>query len=91
MFFLFFNCTADYGEISPPAVLIFTSTQMVDCVDIQIVDDNLVEGAINEFFSVSLGTNDFQVVLDTNLDSANVFIQDNDSMFHTIGICTLVL
>ena len=81
--------SADYGELNPPQTLTFTSTQMVDCVNIQITDDNLVEGIVDEFFTVSLGSNDFQVVVDNNLDAANVFIADNDGMFHVYIIASI--
>lgn len=75
--------TADFGELSPPQTLTFNSAQMVDCVNIQITDDNLVEGIVDEFFTVNLGSNDFQVVVDNTLDAANVFIEDNDGTFNT--------
>ena len=81
---------ADYGELDPPQTLTFTSAQMVDCVNIQIIDDNLVEGGVDEFFTVNLGSNDFQVVVDTNLDAATVFIEDNDGMFYTYIPYTLL-
>jgi hypothetical protein len=68
----------DYVELNPPQSLSFTSTQQVDCVNIQIIDDNLVEGAVDESFSVILGSNDFQVSVDNNGNVGTVFIEDND-------------
>ena len=66
----------DFGDLNPPAVLVFTSVQVVSCADISIVDDNLIEPT--EFFSVTLGSNEVQVITDSNLDTAQVFIADND-------------
>ena len=74
--------TADYGELDPPQILTFTNAEIVDCVNIQIIDDNVVEGVVDEFFTVILGSHDFQVVVDTNADVASVFIEDNDGMFY---------
>ena len=51
----------------------------LDCVDINIIDDNLVEGV--ESFSVSLtapNNANGQIILQTS--SASVFIADNDGM-----------
>ena len=57
----------------------------MDCVDIQIVDDNLVEGDIDEFFTVTLNTNDPQVIIGSQ-NSATVFIDDNDGKSFTIHV-----
>ena len=75
----YFNVTlADYRELSPPTILTFSSTQLVQCVDIPIVDDNIAEQT--EVFFVVLSTNDTQVVISnsTNMDIAKIIIADND-------------
>ena len=82
---------ADYGELNPSAVLTFTDSVSVACTNIQIVDDPLVEPT--ESFTVSLGTNEIQVIVDNtnNMDTAQVFIADNDgkldpSIHHTCNV-----
>ena len=67
---------ADFEELNPPAVLVFASDRLVSCADISIVADTLIE--LTEFFIVNLGSNDTQVIIDTNQDSAQVFIADDD-------------
>ena len=52
----------------------------MDCVDIQIVNDILIEST--EFFNVELTSNDFQVII--NIGSALVLIADNDGKIQTL-------
>ena len=52
----------------------------MDCVDIQIVDDILIEST--EVFNVELTSNDFQVII--NIGSALVLIADNDGKIQTL-------
>lgn len=66
----------DFGELDPPEVVTFTSTQFVDCVNIQITDDNTTEPA--EFFNVQLSSTDVQVIINMDASSATVFIAISD-------------
>ena len=77
---LILSTAADFGELDPPQTLTFTSTQSVDCVDIQIVDDILIEST--EFFNVELTSNDFQVII--NIGSALVLIDDDFGKIQTL-------
>ena len=64
----------DFGELNPPAALVFTDNQQRTCANITIIDDNIVEGP--ETFSVTLSSTNFQVdVLSSNVP---VFIADNE-------------
>ena len=76
------STAADFGELNPPAVLTFTSTQFRDCANIAIVDDNLIEGP--ETFNVILSSNNFQVNILSS--TALVIIADNDSKITNILI-----
>ena len=66
--------TADFGELNPPAVLIFTSTQQRICTIIAIIDDSIIEGS--ETFTVTLSATNFQVNILTS--SSLVIIADNE-------------
>ena len=66
--------TADFGELNPPAVLTFTSTQQRICTIVAIIDDNLNEGT--ETFTLTLSSTNFQVNILTS--SALVIIADNE-------------
>ena len=52
----------------------------MDCVDIQIVDDILIENT--EVFNVELNSNDFQVII--NIGSALVLIDDDFGKIQTL-------
>ena len=71
------SITDDFEDLNPPAVLVFTSVQSVPCANISIVDDILIEPT--EIFSVTLGSNEVQVIIDSNLNTTQVLIADNDS------------
>ena len=65
---------ADFGELNPPAVLVFTNNQQRSCASVAIIDDDIVEGS--ETFGVSLSSTNFQVdILSSN---APVSIADNE-------------
>ena len=68
---------ADFVD-NTPVDFEFSSTQLVDCVNIPIVDDTIVEG--DEIFLVFLSTLDVQVQIGP-ISSANVLIEDNDCKF----------
>ena len=80
----FLSTAADFGELNPPAVFTFTSSQSVDCTQITIVNDNIVEA--DEFFSVSLDSTNPQVVI--GLSTASVFIADDDGKMNKWDICS---
>ena len=65
---------ADFGELSPPAVLTFTSTQQRACANVVIINDNSIEQL--EFFTVTLSSTNFQVNI--LIRNALVIIADND-------------
>ena len=65
---------ADFGELSPPAILTFTSTQQRACANVVIIDDNIVDPL--EFFTVTLSSTNFQV--NVLIRNALVIITDND-------------
>jgi hypothetical protein len=65
---------ADFGELNPPAVLTFTSTQQRSCVNVVIIDDDVVEPL--ESFTVTLSSTNFQVNI--LIRNALVNITDND-------------
>ena len=78
---ILFNITLDdYEDLSPPATLTFSNTQLVQCVDITIVDDNIAE--LTEVFSVVLSTNDTQIIV--SYSTAEIFITDNDGEYMTV-------
>ena len=81
---LFLSTAADFGELNPPAVFTFTSSQSVDCTQITIVNDNIVE--TDEFFSVSLDSTNPQVVI--GLSTASVFIADDDGKMNKWDMCS---
>jgi hypothetical protein len=78
---------ADFGELNPPAVLTFTNTQQRTCVNVLIVDDDVVEPL--ETFTVTLSSTNFQVNILTR--NALVNITDNDGKLIIIKITTLML
>ena len=65
---------ADFGELNPPAVLTFMSTQQRACTNVVIIDDNIVD--LLESFTVTLSSTNFQVNI--VIRNALVIIADND-------------
>ena len=80
----FLSTAADFGVLNPPAVFTFTSSQSVDCTQITIVNDNVVEAT--EFFSVSLDSTNPQVVI--GISTASVFIADDDGKMNEWDMCS---
>ena len=60
--------------LDPPQMFVFTRTQLVNCLNIEIFNDSIIEPT--EFFNVHTSSFDLQVV--SNVNSATVFIADND-------------
>ena len=73
-FWIIIVIAADFGELNPPAVLTFTSTQQRICTIVAIIDDNLNEDT--ETFTLTLSSTNFQVNILTS--SALVIIADNE-------------
>jgi hypothetical protein len=73
-------CADGIDYAGNPVVLTFRPNSATrNCADINIVDDNLLEG--NEFFSVSLTVNDEVVIIP--VATVLVILRDSDSKFHS--------
>ncbi len=71
---------SDYAYLSSD--IIFTAGATVSCVDINILEDDALEG--NQTFTVALTTSDPDVVLHN--DETTTTITDNDSKYFDIYI-----